>query len=208
MNKHSVLPIVVATAALAFVGCGKTDSTTSTAPAGDSKSMVDSAVDTMNSAVTNVAAEVSRKVDAAIMEAQNFLGQGKFQNALGSLTNLSSMSLSAEQQKTVDGLKAKIETAMTAAGKAVDSVKAATGEGTAAIQAKVTEAVASAQALLKEGKFQDALASLNGLSDLKLNAEQTKLVDDLKAQILAAMDAAKGAGADAAKAASDLFKKK
>jgi Ni,Fe-hydrogenase maturation factor len=208
MNKHNFLPIVAATAALAFVGCGKTESTTSTTSGGDSKSMVDSAVDTMKSTVTNVTSEVSKKVDSAIMEAQNFISQGKLQNALGSLTNLSSMTLTPEQQKTVDGLKAKIDTAMAATGKAVDSAKAAAGEASSAVQAKVTEAVNSAQALLKEGKFQDALTSLNGLSDLKLNADQSKLVNDLKAQIQTAMAAAKGAGADAAKAASDLFKKK
>jgi hypothetical protein len=207
MNKHHFLPIVVATAALAFVGCGKTESTTSSTAGGDSKSMVDSAAEKVNSTVSKVSAEVSKKVDSAIMEAQNFIGQGKFQNALGSLTNLSSMTLTAEQQKTIDGLKAKIDTAMATAGKAMDSAKTAAGEATAAVQTKVTETVAAAQSLLKEGKFQDALTSLKGLSDLKLNADQSKLVNDLKAQIQAALDATKGAGADAAKAASSLFKK-
>jgi hypothetical protein len=209
MNKSTFLPILLTAAAITLVGCGQSDSTTSTSttPATDAKSMVDSAADKVKSTVTEVTAEVSKKVDSAIMEAQNFIGQGKLQNAMGSLSNLSSMSLTAEQEQTVDGLKTKIETAMTAAGKAVDSAKEAAGQATAVVQTKVSESVSAAQSLLKEGKFQDALTSLKGLSDLNLSADQSKLVGDLKAQIQAAMDASKGLGTDAAKAASGFFKK-
>jgi hypothetical protein len=209
MNKSTFLPILLTAAAITLVGCGQSDSTTSTSttPATDAKSMVDSAADKVKSTVTEVTAEVSKKVDSAIMEAQNFIGQGKLQNAMGSLSNLSSMSLTAEQKQTVDGLKTKIETAMTAAGKAVDSAKEAAGQATAVVQTKVSESVSAAQSLLKEGKFQDALTSLKGLSDLNLSADQSKLVGDLKAQIQAAMDASKGLGTDAAKAASGFFKK-
>jgi hypothetical protein len=209
MNKSTFLPIILTAAAITLVGCGQSDSTTSTSttPATDAKSMVDSAADKVKSTVTEVTAEVSKKVDSAIMEAQNFIGQGKLQNAMGSLSNLSSMSLTAEQKQTVDGLKTKIETAMTAAGKAVDSAKEAAGQATAVVQTKVSESVSAAQSLLKEGKFQDALTSLKGLSDLNLSADQSKLVGDLKAQIQAAMDASKGLGTDAAKAASGFFKK-
>jgi hypothetical protein len=198
----SALSLVAAT----LVGCGESGSSTpSTPPATNAgASVVDSAAAAVTKTVNEVSAEVTKKVDAALAEAQSFLGQAKFQDALGSLNGLSSLTLSAEQQQTVGAMKAKIETAMKAAGQAVDSAKLAAGE----VTTQVNAAVAKAQTLLKEAKFQDALTSLKGLSDLKLSAEQTKLVDDLKAQIQAAMAAAQGAGSDAAKAASDLFKKK
>jgi hypothetical protein len=157
--------------------------------------------------VTEATAAVSKKVDEAVAQAQSFLSAGKFDNALGSLKSLADLKLTPEQQQTVSSLKAQIETAMTATKSAVGNAKTAATQATDVAATKVKEAVAQGQALLKEGKFQDALASLKGLSDLKLTADQTKLVDDLKAQIQTAMNAAKGAGTDASKAVSDLFKK-
>lgn len=200
--KNPILPVVLCGLGLALAGCGQKE-TAATPSENGQKSLADSAADAARSAasaVTNITAEVSKKVDAAIAEAQNFLGQGKLQDALGSLNGLSGMALSAEQAALVAGMKEKINTAMTAAGEAGAVAKAAAGE----VSAQVQQAVTKAQTLLKEGKFQDALTSLNGLSDLKLSAEQSKLVSDLKAQI----QTAKGAGSDAAKAASDLFNRK
>jgi hypothetical protein len=209
-NKHPFLPIILTAATIILVGYGQSDSPTSatpTVPATEAKSRVDPAAGTVKSTGTGVTAEVSKKVDSAILEAQNFIGQGKLQDAMGSLNKLSSISLTPAQAQTVDGLKTKIETAMTAAGKAVDSAKTAVGQASSAIQIKVTETVSAAQSLLKDGKFQDALTSLKGLSDRNLSADQSQLVGDLKAQIQAAMDATKGAGADATTTASGIFKK-
>lgn len=214
--KSTFLPAALCASALVLVGCGdSTSPSTTSAPTTTSAPSVASVVTNMAAAVTNATAslaattaEVAKKVDAAVAQAQSFLGQGQFQSAMSSLTNLSSLALSAEQLQTVAGVKTQIETAMKAAGQAVDVAKTAANEAAAVVQTKVNAAVTQATALLKEGKFQDALASLKGLSDLSLTAEQTKLVNDLKTQIQTAMAATQGAGADTLKAAGDLFKKK
>jgi hypothetical protein len=206
MKTTPILCSALFLAAATLVGCSESGSSTaSTSPTTNTApGVVDAAAAAVTQKVNEVSAEVAKKVDAALAEAQTFLAQAKFQDAIGSLDGLSTLALSAEQLMTVGAMKSKIETAMKASGQAVDSAKAAAGE----VAAQVNAAVAKAQALLKEGKFQDALTSLNGLSDLKLSAEQGKLVNDLKTQIQTAMAAAKGAGSDAAKAAADLFKKK
>jgi hypothetical protein len=68
--------------------------------------------------------------------------------------------------------KALAEKAKQAGAKAV---AAATAEGQAIID--------KAKAFVAEGKYKDALASLNGLSGLSLTEAQQKAVDSLKSQI-------------------------
>ena len=84
--------------------------------------------------VTNAVAEATKQVETttatATAQAQTLIDKAtalvtdkKYQEALTSLQQLSGFQLTAEQQKTVDGLKATIQTAMNSeAGKAVQGL--------------------------------------------------------------------------------------
>lgn len=96
------------------------------------------------------------------------------------------------------------------AAKAADTAQSAAKQVSeqATAQAKATQEQAQglidrAKAYVSEQKYQDALSSLNQLTNIKLTAEQQKLVDDLKAQIQSAL--AKATGSNAASALGDAL---
>jgi hypothetical protein len=92
------------------------------------------AADDATVAATNAVAEVTQQVEtttaAATTQVQTLIDKAtalvtdkKYQEALTSLQQLSGFQLTAEQQKTVDSLKATIQTAMSSdAGKAVQGL--------------------------------------------------------------------------------------
>jgi hypothetical protein len=102
---------------------------------------------------------------------------------------------------------AAVQGATEAAQKATAAASAAVSDAAAAVSAKFQEVLAQAQALLGQGKFPEAQDALKSLADMKLSADQQKLVDDLKAKIQQAMAAAKAGGGDAVKSVQGLLPK-
>jgi hypothetical protein len=97
---------------------------------------------------------------------------------------------------------AKIQTEVAAQTKAVQET--VTTQATA-VESKVKEVVAKAQQLYSEGKFQDAMTSLNTLASEKLSVENQAIVARLKEQVQTALQGAANLTDKANKAVGGLL---
>jgi hypothetical protein len=113
----------------------------------------------------------------------------------------------SESQPVADAAKAAAEQVQSAVTAAVDqAVKEVASEANAAAAAASTQAeqlVDKAKGLVGSEKYQEALNTVQQLTNMKLTPEQQKLVDDLKAQIQTAL--AKAAGTNAASALGNIL---
>ena len=88
------------------------------------------------------------------------------------------------------------------------AVKQAATEQAATVDSKVQAVIAKAQQLYAEGKFQDALTSLNSLAATQLSPENQATVQKLKEQIQTALQSAATATDKANKAVGGLLQPK
>ncbi|MFM2081314.1 MAG: hypothetical protein RL380_5 [Verrucomicrobiota bacterium] len=82
-----------------------------------------------------------------------------------------------------DAAKSAADAAANEAKSLAEKAKEAGQKAVAAATDKGQELIAQAKALVSEGKYQEALTSLNGLSGLSLSESQQKAVDSLKTSI-------------------------
>ena len=102
--------------------------------------------------------------------------------------------------KTADTAKDLTGKAADMAGKATETVKAAASTAVANVTGPFNDAITAAKKSIADKDYKSALAGLNKLSSMKLSDEQTKIVDNLKAEVqkliaggsASAVDAAKG----------------
>jgi len=97
---------------------------------------------------------------------------------------------------------AKIQTEVAAQTKAVQETVTTQA---ATVESKVKEVVAKAQQLYSEGKFQDAMTSLNTLASENLSAENQAVVARLKEQVQTALQGAANLTDKANKAVGGLL---
>jgi hypothetical protein len=183
MNSLIARPLLLAALLAAVSGCDQstptqpqpsTQATQPAQPAQPPKNVVTDTVRTVTNAVqqaTEVVAKTEQQVQQVVQQAsaqaQGIIDQAtsllqakKIQDAAPLLDQLSSMTLSPDQQKLLGNLKTEFS-------KLTDDIK---------------NGIQKAQTLVSQKNYTEALSMLSSLSSYQLSADQKKLVDDVKAE--------------------------
>ena len=105
--------------------------------------------------------------------------------------------------KTADAAKDMAGKAADMAGKATETVKAAASTVVSNVMSEMSnpfnDGIAAAKKSIADKDYKGALAGLTKLSDMKLSDEQTKVVDNLKAEVQKLIAGGSASTVDAAK---------
>jgi type IV secretory pathway VirB10-like protein len=202
-SKIMKLKRISLTLALGLAGCGKNDSTTTTAE--------DTAAKTAETAKAEAAKADAAKVQAANTEAARVeaakveaarVEAARVEAAKADAAKADAAKVEAARDEAARVEAAKVEAARVEAAKN-EAAKLAAAK--AADSAKAQGLIDKAKTLIAEGKFTEASSVLQQLAGQSLSSDQAKLVDGLKEQIQKALVAK--ATADAAGSAGNLLKR-
>ena len=142
-TKNAIIAVAACAAVITLAGCSKsneptpvgstpTNAVTATdAVQATASQTVEAAKDVAGQVVataTNVASSATTQFNDLVAQAKTYITDKKYTEAMDSLNKLSNLTLTPEQQKTLDDLKAEVTKLMAGSTGAVDAAKSLFGK--------------------------------------------------------------------------------